>query len=59
MHDSSLERVDLSENITFYMTTLFAANENIKHRNVAFHIQISIFLPPKLMITTKIYIFKN
>ena len=33
MHDSSLDRVALSENLTFYMTTLRAANENIKHRN--------------------------
>ena len=36
MHDSSLDRVALSENLTFYMTTIRAANENIKHRNVAF-----------------------
>ena len=36
MYDSSLGRVALSENLTFYMTTLRAANENIKHRNVAF-----------------------
>ena len=33
MHDSSMDRVALSENLTFYMTTLRAANENIKHRN--------------------------
>ena len=33
MHDSSLDRVALSENLTFNMTTLRAANENIKHRN--------------------------
>ena len=33
MHDSSLDRVALSENLTFYMTTLRAANENIEHRN--------------------------
>ena len=42
MHDSSLDRVALSENLTFYMTTLRTANENIKHRNVALtisHIQ--------------------
>ena len=28
MHDSSLDRVALYENRTFYMTTLRAANEN-------------------------------
>ena len=33
MHDSSMDRVALSENLTCYMTTLRAANENIKHRN--------------------------
>ena len=32
MHDSSLDRVALSENLTFYMTTLRAANENIKQK---------------------------
>ena len=37
MHDSSLDRVALSENLTFYMTTLRAANENIKHRNDNVH----------------------
>ena len=36
MHDSSLDRVASSENLTFYLTPLRAANENIKHRNVAF-----------------------
>ena len=33
LHDSSLDRVALSENLTFYMTTLRAANENTKHKN--------------------------
>ena len=37
MHDSSLDRVALSENLTFYMTTLRAAKENIKHRNDNVH----------------------
>ena len=30
MHDSSLDRVALSENLTLYMATIHAANENIK-----------------------------
>ena len=37
MHDSSMDRVALSENLIFYMITLHAANENIKHRNDNVH----------------------
>ena len=37
MHDSSMDRVALSEHLIFYMTTLRAANENIKHRNYNVH----------------------
>ena len=42
MHDSSMDRVALSENLAFYMTTLRAANENkntemkFSHKNIKF-----------------------
>ena len=49
MHDSSLDRVALSENPTFYMTTLdmYVLQTNTKTQKLSFPIKISIFLPPK------------
>ena len=44
MHDSSMDRVALSENLTFYMTTLGAANENTKHRNDNVHIDFKSYI---------------
>ena len=43
MYDSSMDRVALSEKLTFYMTTLRAANKSIKHRNDnVYRLQIKI-----------------